>query len=473
MSIHPDPKDKSKMTTTQIFRPDTYWADFPETYRAEQVSAILQWIAVGDSGVVVGGSGAGKSNLVGFMAGRPDVVARYLPNQVQNRWFLYLDANSLPMMTTANFYRGLLYVIQDAATTLAPELTAEISGIMAKLPSGDDALGLYFALQRAHTLLIRRTGKKVVWLIDRFDEACKRLEAGALSSLRSLRDQFKGNLSYVAFTRFPLARLRNPAEFDEFHEIMVTHTCWVGPMVERDARWIAQQMAERHQLSFAELDVTKLIEVTGGLPAFMKAACTALATGQLSTSGSVQTWANQLLAQPVFQRNCQEIWADCTASEQGVLSALATWGEGKETDSETLAYLLKTGLLTQTAPDAKLRIFSPLFALFVKNQSVMPSRGITLDAHTGRILRAGIPLSEEFTPLETRLLTYFIAHAGELCEKNMLIAHVWPDEKVIEGIRDDSLAQLVKRLRDRIEVDGSKQSLIQNVRGRGYRFVQG
>ena len=142
-------------------------------------------------------------------------------------------------------------------------------------------------------------------------------------------------------------------------------------------------------------------------------------------------------------------------------------------DAETLAYLLKTGLLTQTAPDAKLRIFSPLFALFVKNQRVMPGRGITLDAHTGRILRAGIPLSEEFTPLETRLLTYFIAHAGELCEKNMLIAHVWPDEKVIEGIRDDSLAQLVKRLRDRIEVDGSKQSLIQNVRGRGYRFVQG
>ena len=66
------------MMTTQIFRPDTYWADFPQTYRAEQVSAILQWIAVGDSGVVVGGSGAGKSNLVGFMAGRPDVVARYI-----------------------------------------------------------------------------------------------------------------------------------------------------------------------------------------------------------------------------------------------------------------------------------------------------------------------------------------------------------------------------------------------------------
>jgi DNA-binding winged helix-turn-helix (wHTH) protein len=454
-------------------RPNTYWADFPETYRDEQVSIIMQWIAVGDSGVVIGGSGAGKSNLVGFLAGRPDVLARHLPNQAANSCFLYLDANSLPLITTANFYRGLLYTLQDATTTLGPELTTEIAAIVAKLPTGDDPIGLYFALQRVHTLLIRRAGKKVVWLIDRFDEACKRLEAGALSSLRSLRDQFKGNLSYLVFTRFPLARLRNPAEFDEFHEIMVTHTCWVGPMVERDARWIAHQMAERYQCSFTESAITQIIEVTGGLPAFTKAACMALATGQLSPSGSAQVWTEQLLVQPVFQRNCQEIWGDCTAVERIALTDFATWGENMGTDTETLAYLIKAGLLTQAAPRAQLHIFSPIFALFVKQQRTPVSSGITLDTRTGHILRDGFPLQAEFTQLETCLLAYFIAHAGQLCEKNTLIAHVWPDEKVVDGIRDDSLAQLIKRLRDKIEVAGAKQSVIQNVRGRGYRFVQG
>ena len=143
------------------------------------------------------------------------------------------------------------------------------------------------------------------------------------------------------------------------------------------------------------------------------------------------------------------------------------------TDTETLAYLIKAGLLTQAAPRAQLHIFSPIFALFVKQQRTPVSSGITLDTRTGHILRDGFPLQAEFTQLETCLLAYFIAHAGQLCEKNTLIAHVWPDEKVVDGIRDDSLAQLIKRLRDKIEVAGAKQSVIQNVRGRGYRFVQG
>ena len=33
-----------------------YWAEFPVTYRAEQVATILRWVAVGGSGVVIGGT---------------------------------------------------------------------------------------------------------------------------------------------------------------------------------------------------------------------------------------------------------------------------------------------------------------------------------------------------------------------------------------------------------------------------------
>ena len=51
-----------------------YWDDFPDTYRNEQIQTIARWIALGESGVVVGGSGAGKSNVVGFITTRLDVV---------------------------------------------------------------------------------------------------------------------------------------------------------------------------------------------------------------------------------------------------------------------------------------------------------------------------------------------------------------------------------------------------------------
>lgn len=48
---------------------------------------------------------------------------------------------------------------------------------------------------------------------------------------------------------------------------------------------------------------------------------------------------------------------------------------------------------------------------------------------------------------------------------------VWHEEKLIEGLRDDRLAQLVRRLRAKIETDPSKPRLIQTVPGRGYRYA--
>ncbi|HLE30620.1 MAG TPA: helix-turn-helix domain-containing protein [Anaerolineales bacterium] len=40
------------------------------------------------------------------------------------------------------------------------------------------------------------------------------------------------------------------------------------------------------------------------------------------------------------------------------------------------------------------------------------------------------------------------------------------------GVRDDSLAQLVRRLREKIEPDPANPRHIHTVPGRGYRFVK-
>ena len=58
-----------------------------------------------------------------------------------------------------------------------------------------------------------------------------------------------------------------------------------------------------------------------------------------------------------------------------------------------------------------------------------------------------------------------------MCEKDDLIRAVWPEDALYErGIRDDSLAQVVRRLREKIEADPSAPQYIQTVPGRGYRF---
>jgi DNA-binding winged helix-turn-helix (wHTH) protein len=70
------------------------------------------------------------------------------------------------------------------------------------------------------------------------------------------------------------------------------------------------------------------------------------------------------------------------------------------------------------------------------------------------------------------LLKYLQAHPNQVCEKDELMRAVWPEVKVYdEGLQDDSLAQLVRRLRRKIEPDPSNPVHIFNVTGRGYRFV--
>jgi hypothetical protein len=88
----------------------------------------------------------------------------------------------------------------------------------------------------------------------------------------------------------------------------------------------------------------------------------------------------------------------------------------------------------------------------------------------------GLPLlvqeSSELTAKESLLLKYLQAHPNQVCEKDELMRAVWPEVKVYdEGLQDDSLAQLVRRLRRKIEPDPSNPVHIFNVTGRGYRYT--
>ncbi|NJN95600.1 MAG: winged helix-turn-helix transcriptional regulator [Anaerolineales bacterium] len=444
-----------------------YWLRFPATFRAEAMTPICHWLSGGESGLIVGGSGVGKSNLVNFILNRPDVIARYIPRQPERYCFVLLDMNALPALTLPFFYRALFQALVDTAELLDGDLFRGMQALNASPIKWDDPFTVLTLLQKAHRLFIRQGGKKVVWLLDRFDEACRSLDAQALNSLRALRDQFKGDLIYLLFTRQPLARLRSLSEIDEFYEIVTANTCWLGPMVEADSRWMVEYLAGRQESVFAEPAVSQLIAISGGLPAFLKGACLVLAQNELGLEQSSQEWVCRLLPRPEFQRNCQEIWCDLTSGEQHALSALQTRGDTARLDRDTIDNLQNTGLLDQDK-----RIFLPIFAAYVAQQRGGAAGLIELHPKTRAVLRGGITLNVELTPSEDRLLSFLLEHPGEVCQKDTLIYAVWPNDHLAVGISDERLAQLVKRLRDKIEPNPTDPLYIQTVRGRGYRLVQ-
>ncbi len=80
---------------------------------------------------------------------------------------------------------------------------------------------------------------------------------------------------------------------------------------------------------------------------------------------------------------------------------------------------------------------------------------------------------QDLTEKEYLLLTCLKNNSGELIDKDKIIKSVWPEDKVFqEGIRDDSLAQLIRRLRRKLEKDPRNSFKIVTVSGRGYKIIQ-
>jgi DNA-binding response OmpR family regulator len=157
--------------------------------------------------------------------------------------------------------------------------------------------------------------------------------------------------------------------------------------------------------------VERILQLSGGYPSLLRAVCEAYAAGCPLEQEPVRL-------HPAVQRRVDEFWAD----------------QPSQTDLES------SGL----NGNPLLLLGRPLLAL---NDS-------------------------QLTAKENQLWTYLKAHPNRVCEKDDLIQAIWPEDVIFErGIRDDSLAQLVRRLREKIEPQPSSPQHIHTVPGRGYRFT--
>jgi len=196
----------------------------------------------------------------------------------------------------------------------------------------------------------------------------------------------------------------------ELSELCYAHTVTLGPLSEPDARWTVAEFARRHEVSIDPAVVDALLAATRGYPSLLRAACEAYAAGAAPDAAG-------LAVHPAVQKRLEEFWADSPTEEEIRAAGLAGLP------------LLNAGRPTELATD-------------------------------------------QLTAKEMLLLEYLQGRAGEICSKDDLIRAVWPEDRVFErGVRDDSLAQLVRRLREKVEADASHPAKILTVAGRGYRFA--
>ena len=92
--------------------------------------------------------------------------------------------------------------------------------------------------------------------------------------------------------------------------------------------------------------------------------------------------------------------------------------------------------------------------------------GLTIDVARWE-LRTASGQSLELAPLTFRLLAYLIEHRDRVVPKEELFRVLWGDVAVADG----SLTQAIWTVRRVLHDDGATPRIVQNVRGRGYRFT--
>ena len=200
-----------------------------------------------------------------------------------------------------------------------------------------------------------------------------------------------------------------PSE-NELAELFFANTLWLGPLSQSDSEWNVKRYADRFGLNWNEDTTHTLIQISWGYPSMLRAVCEAYAALE-----TIEISA--LVAHPAVQQRINEFWVD-------------------KPDNDTLE---KVGLLNHPT-------------LMAKRTHEFDTSGLTAKEHI--------------------LLTYFLNHPNIVCEKDDLIRTIWSEDAIFEqGVRDDSLAQLIRRLRKKIEPDSSNPKFIHTVPGRGYRFT--
>lgn len=365
------------------------WESYPLNYRTREVQAILSAVLAGECTSIIGLSGSGKSNLLGFIAHRQqDLLDQggISPNKAS---FYLVDCNQLVQHTLVSFFE------------LARDTLGE------RYPAGDSTNQLT-ALDAAITHKLS-TSPRLNLLLDRFDaitsEADEENSRSILGNLRTLRDRYKYALSFVTATRRPL----DPNS--EIAELFFAHTLWLGPLQDSDARWSIQSYANRRAMTWSQAEVSEIIQLSSAYPSLLRAVCEAKAAG-------VKLDLANLKNHHAITRRVDEFWADQPDDEHVRLSGLRQ---------------------------------NELLALGHKPHYVDTS---------------------QLTAKESLLWDWFQSHPDKVCPKDDLIQAVWPEDRIYEaGIRDDSLAQLVRRLREKVETDPSNPRYILTIPGRGYRFL--
>lgn len=133
---------------------------------------------------------------------------------------------------------------------------------------------------------------------------------------------------------------------------------------------------------------------------------------------------------------------------------------------------LREGDEIQVALAAKVKFIGTGATVPLEFDDTPPTgEGLKIDPHTRQVYVLGTQLDPQLSLYQYRLLELLYQRNGGICTRDDVVKAVWP-EAVEEGVSEQAIDALVRRLRDRLSELSPKHQFIVTVRGHGFRLEQ-
>jgi hypothetical protein len=267
----------------------------PIWYQKEDVNDIYTQIRAGEFMSLVGIGSTGKSNLVNLVQ-REDVKAQYLQDEAPTTVIVVLNPHLLIQLGAEGLahtgpawagYEMMLSRLrrrlvaaehytrlqQLGRETTVEAVTGHYLNMFDRLAALAQA-GIRHLENAVYDVLALGDSWRVAFIFDEFEQFILTLPPAFFQSLRGLRDEYKGRITYITTSRKPLLELvedqyadeNSRLTFEGFVELFFGNLHYVRPLDRDSARESVRRLEQRYNNTLRLDNGVRnlLINVTGG-----------------------------------------------------------------------------------------------------------------------------------------------------------------------------------------------------------------
>lgn len=432
-------------------------AKYPLTFREEDAKLLGEHLRLRHSVELVGMKRVGISNFLRFFLYHRGVTRKYIRGLVSRKLdikggekhlFIPVDLNHLVEIDLFPFWILTFKRLADSVlgSAISEKVKKDISVRFLETIQERDAFLAIESLGKSIAEIVRE-GFMPTFFFLRFDRLAGAITNEFFSNLVGLSDETGHKLAYV-FTSFRTLDEIAPHVFERKLLSVFSHPMFVKGAKRVDMETIFATLEDKYNtVPSAELR-EKLFDLCGGHVQYLQLSLIVLNQRSKTEKQEPDNLFEVISSDERVILQSEEIWESLNSGERKALLKVLGGANLSEKDREDGAYLWQTGIV-----DGKDRIFSPLFSGFLISSNKKQQNLEKVD----------------LTKKEKLLYDLLHAHKNDVCEREEIIEHVWPEVEEL-GVSDWTIDRLVARLRMKLKNQKSKYQIV-TVKTRGYKLT--